>query len=64
MLVFINEGVHLTPVTPPKSSFEVSSCKASGGASVSKLELPLLTVNEFLLTSKVLELGVFVPPVL
>ena len=45
MFVLINESIHLTPVAPPEPSFEVSACKASGGACMGKLQLPLLSVD-------------------
>ena len=43
MFVLINESVHLTPVTPPKSPFEVSACKMVGCTPMSELQLPFFS---------------------
>ena len=64
MFVLINESVHLTPVTPPKSPFEVSACKMVGCTPMSELQLPFFSGELVLLMLDVVKPGVLVPPAL
>ena len=60
--VFSDESVHLTPVAPPESSFEVSSSKAAGGACMGELQLPLLSVDQLALLLQIVKSTGLIPP--
>ena len=62
MFVLSDKSVHLTPVTPPESSFKISSCKAAGSTCMDQLQLPLLSVDQLLLFLQVVESAIFIPP--
>ena len=61
-LVLSDESVHLTPVTPPKPSFKVSSCKAAGSACMGKLQLPFLSIDQLPFLLQRIESASLIPP--
>ena len=61
-LVLSDESVHLTPVTPPESSFEVCPSKVLSGSRMGKLQLPLFRVNQLSLSLQIVESTSFIPP--